>query len=146
MCSLHCHIVNIPFLIILISYKSLVHRVGYAHLSLNHDILQLLKSHGNVPTTMKHWGKCSWWINIFISLELLIGRGMLPCTIFHPQNHLASKINRDDMMEDLDDDQDQNCLEMVEGNVVLTRSRSTYSSLFSVKFWSFTSSKISLIL
>ena len=70
-----------------------------------------------------------------------VDQGMLPPTIFRPQNHLASKINRDELetMEDSDDDEDQNCVEMVEGNVVLACSQSTYSFLFfSIKFSSFT--------
>lgn len=72
-----------------------------------------------------------------------VDRGMLPPTIFQPQNVLGPKINRD--MEVSDDDEDQNCLEMVEGNVILARTRSMFSPLFSVKFSSFTSSKISSI-
>ena len=60
---------------------------------------------------------------------------MLPPTIFRPQNHLAAKINRDRDMEDSDDDEDQNVLEMVEGNVVLARTRSKFLSfLFSLFF------------
>jgi hypothetical protein len=53
---------------------------------------------------------------------------MLPPTIFRPQNHLAAKINRDRDVEDSDDDEDQNILEMVEGNVVLARTRSKFLS------------------
>ena len=50
-----------------------------------------------------------------------VDRGMLPPTIFRHQNHLAPRKNRDG--EDSDDDEDQN-IEIVEGNVVLARTRS----------------------
>ena len=62
---------NILFLIIHIKCKTSVHQAGYAHLSLNHIILQLSKNHGGIPTTTKPWGKCSWQINVLISLQLL---------------------------------------------------------------------------
>ena len=64
-------LVNILFLIIHIKCKTLVHQAGYAHLSLNHIILQLLKNHGGIPTATKPLGKCSWQINVLISLQLL---------------------------------------------------------------------------
>jgi hypothetical protein len=72
-----------------------------------------------------------------------VDRGMLP-PIFRPQNRLAPKINQD--AEDLDDnEEDQNCLEMVEGNVILARTRSMFFSLFKflANFSCFTSSKVS---
>jgi hypothetical protein len=60
-----------------------------------------------------------------------IDRGMLPPTIFRPQNRLAPKKDRD--AEDSDDDEDQN-LEIVEGNVVLARTRSMFSPFFKFNF------------
>ena len=59
-----------------------------------------------------------------------IDRGMLPPTIFRPQNHLALKINRD--VDYSDDEENQNGLEMVEGNVILARTRSMFSLFFKV--------------
>ena len=64
-------LVSILSLTILVSSKILVPRVGYAPLSLNRDILQPLKGHGDVQTTTKHWDKCSWQINVLISLQPL---------------------------------------------------------------------------
>ena len=57
-----------------------------------------------------------------------VDRGMLPPSIFRPQNHLTAKTNRN--TEDSDEDEDQDCLEMVEGNVILARSRSMFIYLF----------------
>jgi hypothetical protein len=58
-----------------------------------------------------------------------VDRKMLPPTIFRPQNSMVPKRNRD--AEDSDDDEEvQNCLEMVEGNVVLARTRGIYVSPF----------------
>ena len=54
-----------------------------------------------------------------------VDQGMLPPTIFQPQNLPAPKINRD--MEDSDDDEELDSLEMVEGNVVLARTRGMFS-------------------
>ena len=57
-----------------------------------------------------------------------VDRGMLPPSIFRPQNHLTAKTNRN--TEDSDEDEDQDCLEMVEGNVILARSRSMFRFFF----------------
>lgn len=74
-----------------------------------------------------------------------VNRGMLPPTNFQPQNHIAPKMNKD--TEDSDDDEEQNCLEMVEGNVVLGRTRSMFISFYfsSIKFSGFISSKLSSV-
>ena len=57
-----------------------------------------------------------------------VDRGMLPPTIFRPQNLPATKINRD--MEDSDDDKELDSLEMVEGNVVLARTQGMFNPFF----------------
>ena len=54
-----------------------------------------------------------------------VDRGMLPPTIFRPQNPPAPKINRD--MEDSDDDKELDFLEMVEGNVALACTQGMFS-------------------
>jgi hypothetical protein len=59
-----------------------------------------------------------------------VDRGMLPPTIFRPQNYLQVAIKRNQNAEDSDDDEDQNCSEMVEANVVLARTRSRFCLFF----------------
>ena len=53
-----------------------------------------------------------------------VDRGMLPPTIFQTKNHLSATKRIWDAEDS--DDEEQNCLEMVEGNVILSHTQSMF--------------------